>query len=180
MHIFLSGPSGVGKSTLINRAIEEFNITLGGFRTIGQAVPQGHPSYVYLYPCEKDEADEGVKVAYRSGVGWRFEAYPEIFDTVGVAALTDKKGAELILMDELGFMEREAYLFQNKVLELLDGNLPILGVIKERDEERNIPFLDRVREHKNVVIWEVNVINRGQIEEKVKKWLMKKNWKFQL
>ena len=178
MHVFLTGAPGVGKSTILNRAIDEYHITPGGFRTIGESVPQGMPSYVSLFPCANKEMS-GAKVAYRSGVGWRFEAYPEVFDTVGVAALTDRGGAELILMDELGFMEREAYLFQNKVLELLDGELPILGVIKERDEERNIPFLDRVREHKNVVIWTVNMINRGQVEEKVKSWLMK-NWKFQL
>lgn len=170
MHLFLTGSPRVGKSTIIDHAINQSQLIIGGFCTKGEAVPKGMPSYIYLYPCNSIGMQGSVRVGYRTGEGRLYEAYTEAFDTVGVAALTKLQSVELIIMDELGFMENQAYRFQEKVMHLLEQNVPILGVIKQADT----PFLNRVRDHKNVVIWEVKESNRSEIEEKVIKWL---DWK---
>ena len=163
MHIFLTGISGVGKTTIINRVLKETGRSAGGFRSAGEKVPNGTPSYVYLYPCKRNAATERFTVAYRDGAGY-YQADPKVFDEAGVAALTDLQGADLVLMDELGFMENEAYLFQDRVMEVLDGDIPVLGVIKQQDT----PFLIRVKTHPGVMVLEVTGSNRDQIEEKVK------------
>lgn len=168
-HIFLTGVSGIGKTTIIESVISGLELLLGGFRTIGEKVPNGTPSYVYLYPIKAGKQGEALSykgngsaerfvVASRDGVG-SYHAFPEIFDEAGTAALEDLEGAELILMDELGFMENEAYRFQDKVMNVLDGHLPILGVIKQKDT----PFLERVRSHPNVAVIEITESNRDEV-----------------
>ena len=73
-------------------------------------------------------------------------------------ALLEQAGPPLILMDELGFMENEAHVFQQKVLEILDGNIPVLGVIKPQ----SFPFLDKVRNHPKVKVLDITTENREE------------------
>ncbi len=61
-------------------------------------------------------------------------------------------------MDELGFLESEAFAFQKKSLEILDGDTPVIGVIKPRSSD----FLDLVRKHPRVEILEVTPENRTE------------------
>jgi hypothetical protein len=46
-------------------------------------------------------------------------------------------------MDELGFLENDAHLFQAAVLAALDGPVPVLAAIKPKETD----FLRRVRQH---------------------------------
>jgi nucleoside-triphosphatase THEP1 len=62
-------------------------------------------------------------------------------------------------MDELGFMELGAPVFRAAVLRALDGEVPVIGVIRL---ERN-PFLDAVRNHPKVAVTEVNESNRDAL-----------------
>lgn len=60
------------------------------------------------------------------------KGFPEVFDRVGKRLAEDTSGCHLILMDELGFMENEAELFQEAVIETLKSGVPVLGVVKRR------------------------------------------------
>lgn len=165
MHIFLTGAIGIGKSTILSYVEQQINVKKGGFRTIGDRDKIGKSTYVYIYNVgnvRQNSEDKGIVVAHRYGDG-RYKAYPEIFNTVGVEYLNKGKGAELIIMDELGFMENDAYVFQEKVIEILDGQIPVIGVIKPRDTE----FLNRVRKHKNVKVYEVTLQNRNELKEEI-------------
>lgn len=48
-------------------------------------------------------------------------------------------------MDELGFLENDAKVFQSAVLCALDGDTPVLAAVKPKDT----PFLRAVRGHEN-------------------------------
>ena len=79
----------------------------------------------------------------------------------GVKLLEDcfKAYSDLIVMDELGFFESNAALFQNKVLEILDSDTPVLGVLKQKD----IPFLNNIRNRNDVTIFVVTHGNRDEV-----------------
>lgn len=172
-HIFLTGEIKVGKSTIISRITSGLDFTPKGFNTLpGRISNDGgvESDHVYIIPYGMvlDE-DAGVRpVALRgrgeTGAKSYFEAYPEIFDTVGADILKNSGDARLIIMDELGFMENDAHLFRQEVLHLLDGEIPILGVIKPR----RTPFLDSIRAHKNVTTIEVTVENRDEVFKKLR------------
>jgi nucleoside-triphosphatase len=163
-HIFLTGERNVGKSTIISRITAELDFTPKGFNTLPGSRSADDEDYIYILPygTRLDEKSGIPPVACRrwdaDNTGPPFTAYPETFDTLGADILRNSGGAKLIIMDELGFMEKDAQVFQQEVLNRLDGDIPILGVIKPK----NTPFLDSIRAHKNVSTIEVTVENREE------------------
>lgn len=166
-HIFLTGKRDAGKTTIINRVVERLpgSFNVGGFRTFKGNEFAPEKNYVLMAPVA-EEPDLSVnsphfKVALRDKSKSSFEAYPDAFDEYGVRILTDSSDADIIILDELGFMESDALKFQNKVMELLDGETPVLGVIKPDSR----PFLDRVKNHPKVRVIEITSENRDDMPQ---------------
>ena len=130
-HLFLTGDKGVGKSTLARCLLAGH--TPCGFRTVRVTGVLDRPS-VHLLP-----AVGGVPSA--ENLLFYCGAYScDRFDTLGTAALRDRDG-DVLLMDELGFLERDAHRFQEAVLAALQGEQPVLAAVKNRND----PFLQAVR-----------------------------------
>ena len=103
MHVFLTGPVQIGKSTLIAAALDAIEPErLGGFRTVS-AKPEADGSRpVYLHPA----AAQDLFCNAHNRVGIRRPAlgittFPDAFETAGLAALADAEDCDLILMDEI-------------------------------------------------------------------------------
>ncbi len=162
-HLFLTGDIQVGKSTAICKVLRTLNIPVGGFRTIAGNYTQDGSSEIYLVPAGTDAPilHPENRVAKRHGAGCRFgfSAFSEVFDDVGTNLLQNTQRYPLILMDELGFLEKDAYGFQKAVLTCLAGSVPVLGVVRDRDS----PFLNKVRSHPNVEVLRVTKENRDLI-----------------
>ena len=83
MHVFLTGPVQIGKSTLLRASLDALQPQkLGGFRTVS-AQPQADGSRpVYLHPaCSPDELHES---ANRIGIrrpGLGIVSFPAAFET---------------------------------------------------------------------------------------------------
>ena len=60
------------------------------------------------------------------------EVYPEVFDTYGTQLIHSASKKELIIMDEIGFIEEKAEQFQKAVLSAFDSNIPVLAAIKAK------------------------------------------------
>ncbi|MDR0886032.1 MAG: nucleoside-triphosphatase [Clostridiales Family XIII bacterium] len=184
--IFLTGERGVGKSTIINQIVHDMctqlDLTLVGFQTLPGAVSADNSEdKIFIIPYGKyqradlmdasslqckstlpNPAPPHLKpVAIRDKKNQSFTAYPEIFDTLGVEILKMSQAQEntIIVMDELGFMESEAYAFQSEVLKILDHSATVIGVIKPKHTN----FLDRIRNHKDVTVVTVTEENRDSI-----------------
>ncbi len=162
MHIFLTGEIQVGKSTIINKAVLSLGQPVGGFRTVaGNYAPDGSSDIFIIGTGDKmDCCNDSNRVAHRTGIpGKGFTTFPKVFDTVGASLLRHAGEYPLTIMDELGFMESRAFEFQKAVFECLDGDIPVLGVIKPM----KIDFLDRIRAHEKVNILTVDVFNRNDV-----------------
>jgi nucleoside-triphosphatase len=161
-HIFLTGPIQCGKTTLIQRVLGELgNIQIGGFRTISvpTAIP-GAMNEVYIVPAIKDHPK--LTRDNLIGIRWgdrRYSAYPEAFETSGVGLLQNDANAQIILMDELGIMENKAPYFISAVETALNGDIPILGVIKPQHGL----LADTVRRHPRARVIAVDVKNRDRL-----------------
>ena len=158
-NLFLTGEVGVGKSTVISKTLALLPpLVCGGFRTVSDAsCTEGARFDVFIEEVwEQTPHDDAHRVGIRSGTGC-MTPYPAVFDNIGASILAfPPEGAELILMDELGVMERGAKEFCMAVLKVLDGNIPVLGVIKPK----HTAFLDTVRSHERSVLFEVTEENR--------------------
>ena len=173
--IFLTGERNVGKTTIIERIVFTNRLHPAGFCTvIGPAADQGDANrtddgeskdhdQVFIVPFnERHRGPWSVPpVAIRDLAQLSFVAYPKVFDTHGVDILRHSLGADLIVMDELGFMEDEATAFKQAVISVIEGPTPVLGVLKKKDT----PFLNQIRNHNQVYMFEVTLANRDVVFE---------------
>lgn len=161
MHVFLTGPVQIGKSTLIEQALQALApLRVGGFYTIS-APPQPDGSRpVHLYPADEAVhlAGDGNCVGIRRADG--IVPFSAAFETAGLAALASAQDCELLVMDEIGRMERDAQRYTARILALLDGAVPILGVVQQRADT---PLTCAVRAHARVKLLHVTQANRGAL-----------------
>ena len=125
-HHMLTGPLHCGKSSVIQKTIALTGLRIGGFIT------SFDPDRRVLYMSRADlpfEPAEHLAVAELQGEKMR--AIPGRFDELGPGFLAESREfAELIIMDELGFLEKDAEGFKQAVLETLD-HIPVLGVLRQ-------------------------------------------------
>ena len=159
-HIVLRGARGVGKSSLLRRMISETGLLPGGFLTEKAPPDADGVSHTYIYPADRAErqpSEENCVGACRDGrLLFRRSA---VFDTLGTRYLHGSDGKNVVLMDELGFLETDAPDFQRAVLQALDGDLPVLAAVKDKD----IPFLEKVCNHPKVCVYRITEENRERL-----------------
>ncbi|MCL2766313.1 MAG: nucleoside-triphosphatase [Peptococcaceae bacterium] len=166
MHIFLQGQRNVGRSTVIIRTLDiirsKTELIIGGFITfrggtddpytyMRSANPEGKREDYCLGSCHKELRNE-----------------PLLFDQVGVPLLKDSQNADIIVMDELGFLEREALEFHQAVYSVLAGDIPVIGVLRLG----NILWFEQIKTNPKVKLVEVTKENRDGLPEVLASRLM--------
>ena len=143
MHIFLTGPLQSGKSTAIAHYLVGRPEAPGGFRTRWDRAG-GHLALELL-----EMEPHGVR------------ADRAAFDAAGERLLSAPAGRRsLLLMDELGCLERCSPVFQRAVFTLLDGPAPVLGVLRRHEKS---PFWGPVSRRADVRLLPLTVENRAEI-----------------
>ena len=161
-HIILRGPRGVGKSTLIRRLLEAAGANAGGFLTKKADPDADGVTQIHIYPASLPEAQRRPAEGRCIGAcraGRMLYRRAETFDTLGVEYLNDTAGRNVLVMDELGFMESEALAFQQALLRALDGELPVLAAVKDKE----VPFLREVCAHPNAIVRDITPDNRDAL-----------------
>ena len=172
-HIVLEGKKGAGKSTLIRKLAEDMQCKTGGYLSRAVFCQEKGCREIYLVPasCLFDAMDPDTAARTKGKLcaltmNKVIEVYPEVFDTYGTELIRSAGEKQLIIMDEIGFLEEKAEQFKKTVLSALDGNVPVLAAIKTKDISS--PFLETVRGHENVRLIEVDETNRDEVYEQVK------------
>lgn len=169
-NLFLTGRINVGKSTMIKRIIEQLNIRkeeIGGFYTRPYIIDNQVKEF-YIEPLNFNCKSTNIRdrmIGYTSD-GIKRIGNTATFENIGVEILDNciKNDFKLIIMDELGFFENTAYQFQQKVHETLN-NKKVIGVIKPL----STPFLDTIRERKDVIEVEITEDNRENVYRRLAK-----------
>lgn len=152
--VFLTGEVGVGKTTVLTKVLGLFSGSHGGFRT--ERCPEGYKIVDIQTGSESPIATVDERGSLKSR--------PQGFEKIGVRAINRASVSEdLIVMDELGFLELGAPRFQEAVFAALRSPQPVLGVLRKG---RN-SFLDRIRELDNVEVIEVREDNREGLPEEL-------------
>ena len=167
MNILITGKINSGKSTLINRILEINNFEVKGFRS-NPFFEGSERTGFYICPADlKQEWSQAEKERHMIGriLGYKqVKPSTEIFETLGVDYLKEAcDGESIILMDELGIIEKEAYAFQRTVMECLDSRQLVICSIRDEQSE----FLDQVRAHRSSLLFRVDENNRNALVEKV-------------
>lgn len=157
-HIFLTGRKQVGKSTLIKKVLSHTGGRIGGFFTVRTDAFLPGAYSVHLF-CPGDAfvptAENLLFVCGKAD-----ETVSERFDRLGCTALSECEGCSLIIMDELGPHEARASFFRQAVLKLLDGDIPVIGVLQAPAED----FWPDITAHPHVRVLEITEENRESEE----------------
>lgn len=163
-HLVIAGERHVGKSTLVNRLLTGCEKPVYGFRTAkGGSLEDGYRLF-YMYPADKSESNQSRDNLIGKSNGKERAFYSEVFDNYGVRCLAAEPDG-IILMDELGFMELEAHRFCSRVLELLDGDIPVLATAKAGVD---CDFLKAVLNHPNADVYYIDEQNRNDLYDQLK------------
>jgi nucleoside-triphosphatase len=165
VHLFTGKPQ-VGKSTIIKKIVNALGVEMcGGFYTEEIRI-QGNRMGFRLVTLD---GQEGI-MAYRGlaspiTVG-NYGVDISCLDELGVKALyqalTTKK---LIVIDEIGPMEAHSHAFRQGVMDVLASSKSVVGTIVWRSDS----WLDAVKRHQRVKLYEVTLTNRDAVVEELLK-----------
>lgn len=158
-HILIVGARGVGKSTLIRRVLDALDRPVFGFETKKEdtlADNSGCPIYIYKAGAPHEQSEENL-VGYCKNQ--RPTTYRDAFDRFAPHLRQALPQNGVILLDELGFMEAASKAFCQAVFALLDGNVPVIAAVKDKD----VPFLNEIRSHPNAKCFDITQENRDAL-----------------
>lgn len=166
-HLFLTGEKGVGKSTLLRKILQKMPELVGGFFTVRRiGVFPETPDLATVHLLRAGTSDIPSKENLLFVCGQKDEQVKERFERLGCASLKVQKETKLLVMDELGPHEEAAKEFCQMVLDMLDGEIPIFGVLQKADSE----FLKKIAEHEQVQVITVTRENRDHILSSQASW----------
>lgn len=154
-HLFLTGPKQIGKSTVLRKLLQDRDARIGGFRTVRIPLEDGASIHM-VAPSETEYTDENRIFFRRKGVLY---IDPADFDRIGCGLLANCGDCDLILMDELGPNEANSEKFRQAVWKVLDGGLPVYGVLQVADSD----FLDAVAARPDVQVITISQENRDNM-----------------
>ncbi len=163
-HILICGKRNSGKTELFERLLAACRMPVYGFSTgIRNTRPDGYHE-IYMFPagqtdgpCTEENHIGDCNMSQRT-------VNLEVFNTLGLELLEAKPNG-IVAMDELGFMESKASAFCERVLELLDGEIPVLATVKAGGPEMG--FLDCVHHHPNAQLYRVTGENADELYEEL-------------
>jgi nucleoside-triphosphatase len=167
-NIFITGPPGCGKTTLIKEVLKELKIPAKGFFTEEIRKERERIGFKIVTLSKKEGilAEKGFKSPYRVS---KYGVILKDLEEIGVKEIEEGlKGDFLIVVDEIGKMELFSSKFREVILKALDSKNKILGTIMEKENQ----FCDKIKQRKDTKVFYLTRENR----EKVKKEIL---WHFQ-
>ena len=163
MNVFLTGNVQAGKSTAIKRFLEKENISPLGFTT-----HLDRSTGLLTIKIIGKDGDREIKAAAPIG-GSRPVPDIEAFDRAGkMLTDMDTSDCDMLIMDELGFMERDAHVFTDAVPAMLDRGIRTVGVLRNKPDG---PFWDMLHERDDTVILTVDEENRDDIPDIISRYM---------
>ena len=178
-HIVLCAPKKTGKTTLIGRIMQETkagapSIPIYGFQTKRFACSDGI-NRIYMFPAGLSQNDEGSPDARYLGstCGRVRDVCTATFETYGTALIRSARPGGLIIMDEIGHMEKDARLFLQAIFDALDGDIPILASVRYTTADQafsdstaqsgSADYLERIKHHPRVRLYMLSEENRDAV-----------------
>ena len=167
-NIFLTGDLHVGKSTVVKHVLNDIqNCRVGGYTTepIFQKGRKVGFKMVSFSGEEEIIAHENFQHGEKFG---EFRVNLDAFEQFGVRILTQALStSQLIVMDEIGAMERYAQKFQKAVEECINSTIAVFGVFQKRANWIRTLLTNR----NDTAIYPIDLQTRALIEPRIKKQL---------
>jgi len=160
-NVLLTGRPGIGKTTIIRKALAALGLRSGGFYTQELRGPKGRVGF----SLNSLDGRSGILAHVDCDSPHRVSRYgvnvPDML-AIGVPALNEAlAGSELIVADEIGRMEIFCPEFCEAIVRCLDSPKPLLGTLQARRD----PFINQIRSREDVELVEVTNDNRDALPD---------------
>ena len=153
----------MGKSTLVSSVLDSVGLKYSGLRSVS-VFDENNDRNVYLVPADGGNNEPAVLAGVCSNRHIT-ERHPEVFDDVGCRLLEFDDDTKLVVIDEIGNMERDAERYSDRILALLNRNdIRILGVLQKKADS---PLAEAIRKHPNIRMIEVTEENRDALVSEI-------------
>ncbi|WVZ11791.1 hypothetical protein V8G54_016321 [Vigna mungo] len=175
----VTGPPGVGKSTLIMRVLESLrlnsSIKLQGFYTREVRHAGQRVGFEVVTLDGRIAPLASLHFSSPESVGWpsvgKYKVDVASFESLALPELQVREGTGLFIIDEVGKMELFSSSFFPAVLRVLESNIPVLASIPIPKFGRDIPEVARLRNHAGATCFTLNVGNRDAVREHIRSLL---------
>lgn len=168
--LLLTGLPGIGKTTVIKRAVREFpDIPVAGFYTDEIRVRNiRHGFELVTFEGKRFVmADIDSDSAYRIG---KYGVEVAAIDTAVAMTLSADHGAEVFIIDEIGKMECLSALFVKRTSFLLDSGRVVVATIALKGGG----FISAVKNRHGVQLLEITRKNRNDMAGEVASWVRRR------
>ncbi|PON50017.1 Nucleoside-triphosphatase, THEP1 type [Parasponia andersonii] len=172
----VTGPPGVGKTTLIIKVFESLKasnpaLKLQGFYTseIRQGTQRVGFQVVTLDARRAPLAttSSSSPESFRWPTVGRYKVDIASFESLALPELQLREDTDLFIIDEVGKMELYSSSFLPAVLRVLESNIPILASVPVPKSGRDIPGVARMKNHPGVTIFTLTESNRDAVEDQI-------------
>lgn len=157
-NIFFEGPVRSGKSTALRKALLPHFSEVGGFVVQRLVGSNGHPAAYRLAGITDPAAFLAVDAPYTGGETDIFLRLPSrefdsaVFEAKGIELLDRSQDKRILLLDEIGGLELLIPSFRDRLISLLQGETPCVGIMKERQKSREaLVYNDLLRSMVSVI-----------------------------
>ncbi len=161
MNILLTGEPHTGKSTLLDRLVNDVDNKLGFVTT--EVSENGIRTGFELVSALGGRA---LLASVDSPSGIRVSRYGVNLETLNsfIAELPPIKAGQLLYVDEIGQMELYSEQFKSLVLGYLDSSNPFVGTLSSIYHDK---FTDDLRQRSDVEFVEITPENRDEVRVKL-------------
>ncbi|MEW9094943.1 MAG: nucleoside-triphosphatase [Clostridiaceae bacterium] len=160
MHnIFLTGEKNVGKSTIIKKILQSLSSSVGGYST--EFIMKNNLKYFYLTSLSH-KSNKSLMAIGDPSIKKIIKIYKYAFNVFGASLILDSINTkDVIILDEIGFIENNCNEFKDSIIKALDSEKIIIGVLKDFNGD----FINCIKNRKDVTLFNVNEVNREEIPE---------------
>jgi nucleoside-triphosphatase len=169
--ILITGRPGSGKTTLIKRVVEKLPQPAGGFYTEEIREHGTRLGFKIVTLDGKKAVLAHVDFTGPERVS-KYGLDLHALEDVGVNAINAAlKTRPLVVIDEIGPMEIRSAAFRDAVIEVLEGDVPLLATIFARP----LPFTEKLKRRRDVTVIELRPDNRANLVSELLTKLQKLN-----
>ncbi|MBI4776865.1 MAG: NTPase [Deltaproteobacteria bacterium] len=157
-NVLVTGPPGIGKSTVIEKLLQRLGLPATGFFT-REIREQGRRVGFSILTCDGRAgvlAHVNIKSAHRVG---RYGINLEALDRLAVPSMVPQTSKQVVVIDEIGKMECFSKLFREAVVRALDAENRVIGSISMKGES----FIQNVKARPDVLLVKVSEENRDSL-----------------